>query len=115
MLRLVPVDRGVVHVVPRELVEDQVRRKRRQLVERRPEWIDMVQHAARDNRVEGPGVVELLERHAPVEGPLGSMGVDADHVVARGRQHRERRRLRGRSPPRAGDLVAPATVRVRTP
>ena len=54
--------------------------------ERRPEWIDMVQHAARDNRVEGAGVVELFERHAPVKGPLGSFGVDADHVVARGRQ-----------------------------
>ena len=54
--------------------------------ERRPEWIDMVQHAARDNRVEGPGVIELFERQAPVKGPLGSFGVDADHVVARGRQ-----------------------------
>jgi len=44
------------------------------------------QRAARDNRVEGPGIVELFQRHTPVEGPFGSFGVDADHVVARGGQ-----------------------------
>ena len=42
----------------------------------------MVQDTSRDDGVERPRVVELLERDAPVERPLRRVRVDREHVVA---------------------------------
>ena len=65
----VPVDCGVIDALAGEVVDDQERREAGQLVEPRAERLDVVEHAARDHRVERAGVVELLERDAAVAQP----------------------------------------------
>jgi signal transduction histidine kinase len=87
-LRLVPVGRHFVHVVPGELVQDEERREDHELVESRSQRIHVVQDSAGNDRIEGPGVVELLERDAPVELPLRSLGIDGEHVVTGGSEVR---------------------------
>src|SRR5690349_3703142 len=82
MMALVPVHRRRVHVVPRELVDDEQRRERNELVESGLERMDVVQDTSRDDGVEGPWIVELLERHAPVDRAVGRGRVDREHVVA---------------------------------
>jgi hypothetical protein len=73
-------------VVPRELVEDEHRCERDELVEGRAERMDVMEDAAGDDSVERPWVFELLERDPPVEGPFGSLRVDREHVMTRSRQ-----------------------------
>ena len=89
VLRLIPVDGGLVHVVPRELVEDQQRCEPREPVECGAERVDVMQNTARNNCVERSGLVEVFERDLPVERALGSLGIDRQHVVT---LRRERRR-----------------------
>src|SRR5919204_5852019 len=84
VVALVPVDGRLVHVIPRELVKDQQWGQPPQLVERRPEWLDVVQHAPGHDGVEWPRLLELLERHPPVERPLRRFRVDGQHLVAGG-------------------------------
>ena len=88
VLRLVPVDRGLVHMVPGELVEDEQRREPRELVERRSQRIDVMEDTPGYNCVERPWIVELLQRDLPVERAFRSMRIDRQHVVAGGRQRR---------------------------
>jgi hypothetical protein len=88
VLRLVPIDRGLVHVVPRELVEDENRREASELVERRSQRIDVMQNATGDDCIERPGVVQLLQGDLPVEGTLRGVWIDRDHVIAGGCEHR---------------------------
>jgi len=45
-----------------------------------------VQNAAGNDRMEGPRIVELLERHPAVEGAIRSVGVDRQDLVARSRK-----------------------------
>ena len=82
MLGLVPLRRRGVHVIPGELVDHEQRRERTELVERRPQRIQVVEDTPGDDGVERPLVVELLERDAAVERPLRSVRVDGEHVVA---------------------------------
>ena len=86
VLRLIPLRRRFVHVVPGELVEDELRRKRHQLVERRRQRADVMQGEAGHDRVEGPRILELLDGHPSVEGTCGSVRVDRQDLVARSRQ-----------------------------
>jgi signal transduction histidine kinase len=82
MLGLIPVGGCFVHVVPRELVQDQHRSEPDELVERPSERVHVVQNAAGDDGVERAVLVELLERHAPVQRSLGGVGIDGEDVVA---------------------------------
>ena len=88
VLGLVPVDRGLVHVVPRELVEDEKRCETSELVERRSQWIDVMEDAAGDDCVERPGIVQFLQSDLPVKGTLRSMWIDRERVITGGRQCR---------------------------
>jgi signal transduction histidine kinase len=82
VLGLVPLHRRGVHVVPGELVEQEERCKPRELVQRRAERMDVVEHAAGDNCVERPRVIELLERDLPIQLASGRIGVDRKDFVA---------------------------------
>ena len=81
VLSLVPLDRRRVHVVPGELVQDEQRRQRGELVQRRAERVDVVEDPPCHDRVEGPGVIQFLDRHAAVERPLRRIGIHGEHVV----------------------------------
>ena len=81
-LGLVPLDRGRVHVIPGELVEHEERCEPGELVQCRPQRMDVVHDAPRDNSVEGPRLIELLERDPPVQLPVGCIRVDRKDVVA---------------------------------
>ena len=78
----------LVHVVPRELVEDEERRERRELVERRRQRIDVMQDPAGDDCIERAGIVQLLQRDLPIERTLRRTWIDREHVVAGGGQRR---------------------------
>src|SRR5205823_694880 len=90
VLRLVPVAGRLVHLLPRELVEDQDRSESCERVERRTERLDVVQHTLSDDRVEVP-LAELLEPHAVEASACGRTRIDTDGVVPR-------RGERGRDP-----------------
>ena len=81
MLRLVPVLRRRVDPVPRELVEDQQRRQAHELVERRPERVDVMQHTACNDGGERARVVELFERDLPVRLAGRRVRINREHVV----------------------------------
>ena len=81
VVRLVPVDRGFVHVIPGELVEDQQRCERRELVECRVERVDVVEDTPPDDGIERSGVVEVFQCDLAVERTLGSFGIDRQYVV----------------------------------
>lgn len=81
-LGLVPLDRGRIHVIPRELVEHQQRCQPGELVQCRPQRMDVVHDAPGDNSVERPRLIELLERDPPIQLPVGRVGVDRKDVVA---------------------------------
>ena len=83
MLALVPADCRLIHVVPGELVQDQQRREHGELVERRSQRMDVVEHTARNDSAERAGVVQLLQRDLPVERPFGRVRIDREDVVAR--------------------------------
>ena len=80
-LRLVPLGCAVVEPVPRELVEHEQRRKARQLVERSPEVVDVVERSPGESSVEPIVVVEVLERDPPEDRALGRYGINRDDVV----------------------------------
>jgi signal transduction histidine kinase len=82
VLRLVPLHGRIVHVVPRELVQDEQRRQPPQLVERRPERMDVMQDPAGDDRIEGAVVVQLFQRDAAVQRARRRVGIDGEDVVA---------------------------------
>jgi signal transduction histidine kinase len=86
VLALVPLDRRLIHVVPRELVEHQQWRERSELVERRRERMDVMQDAPRDDCIERARIVELVERDPAIERSLWRLRVDRQHVVARTRE-----------------------------
>jgi len=88
VLGLVPVDRGLVHVVPRELVEEQEQSEPRKLVKRGSQRIDVMQDAAGDDCIERPGIIQFLQGDLPVEGTLRRMWIDREHVVTSGGQRR---------------------------
>jgi hypothetical protein len=75
-------------MVPRELVEDEVRRERRQLVECRSQRIDVMEDAGGYDCIERPGIVQLLEGDLPIEGTFRRTWIDREHVVAGGGQRR---------------------------
>ena len=83
MPALVPLDRRLVHVVPGELVDQEERRERDELVERRVERVDMVEDPSRNRGVERLRFLELLERRAPIRRLGRCVGIDREHVVAR--------------------------------
>src|SRR5206468_1175514 len=70
-------------MVPGELVEDEERRERDELVERRGEWMNVVEDTSCYNGVERSGVVELLEGDLLVELALRRIWIDREDVVAR--------------------------------
>src|SRR6266576_3772152 len=86
VLRLVPLHGRIVHVVPRELVEDEHRRQPSQLVERRAEGLDVMQDPAGDNPIERTVVVELFERDTAIPGPWRRGGIDRQYVVPGSRE-----------------------------
>ena len=110
-------------MIPGELVEDQQRGEPPQLVERRAERLDVVQHPPGDDRVERPRLVQLLERDPPVERSLGRLGIDGEDVVAgRGKLARDtalvatahlqhpRRRRRQLTEDVGGEVHAPSNI-----
>ena len=80
MLPLVPVLRRGIDPVPRELVDEQARRERCELVEALAQRVHVMEHAAGDDGIELP--FELLEFAAPEPLPSGALRVDAEDVVA---------------------------------
>jgi len=86
VLRLVPVHGRLVHVVPRELVEDEQRSETGELVERRVERLDVMEDAAGDDGLERTGIIKLLECDPAVEGSLGCIGIDREHLIAGSRE-----------------------------
>ena len=79
-LALVPVLRGRVDAIPRELVDDEHRREGGHPVERFVERADVMEHATRDDRV--VLAVEFAEVSLAEPLALGRTGIDADRVVA---------------------------------
>ena len=85
---LVPVDRRFVHVIPGELVDDDERCERCELVEGGAERVDVVQHPPCGRSVEAVRIIELLERDTAIVRTCRSIGIDREHVVARSRELR---------------------------
>ena len=81
VLRLVPVLRGIVDPVPRELVDQHERCERRELVEALAERVHVMEHAPGDDGVE-VAVDDLLERTSTERLALGCLRIDAECVVA---------------------------------
>ena len=46
--------------------------------------MDVMQDAARDDRIERTGIVQLLQSDLPVERSLRGVWIDREHVVTRG-------------------------------
>ena len=65
-----------------ELVDDEQRREARELRDPVVERIDVMEHAAGDDRV--VLAVDLLEGELAERRPLRRVRIDAEHVVARG-------------------------------
>src|SRR5579864_1676346 len=86
-LRLVPRLQLRIDEIPRELVDDQQRRQRREPVDGLAEWIEMVDDAARDDRVER--AVHLAEVRLPEARPRRRARIDADRDVARVDERRD--------------------------
>ena len=84
VLALVPVHGRLVHVVPRELVEQEQRRQPGQLVEGRPKRMDVMQDSSGDDGIEGHGLIQLLQSHAAVRRAGGSVRIDGEDVVPDG-------------------------------
>src|SRR5207245_215394 len=80
MLRLVPVARRPVHLLPGELLEDQERREPRKLVEGRLERVDVMEDTLADDCVERTAV-ELLERDCVEARARRRAWIDANRVV----------------------------------
>ena len=88
------------------LVQDQsAAQEADELVERCAEVVDVVEREAGENGVERARIVERLDRGPPEDRPLGRLGIDRDHLVARVGKG-ERVRL-CRSRPRAPGAAAP--------
>ena len=63
------------------------------LVERDAEVVEVVERHARNDRVEGPGLGEGLDRRPSEDVALGRLGIDRDDVVAGSRQRIRERAL----------------------
>src|SRR6266540_4211330 len=57
-----------------------------ELVERRSQRMDVVEHATRDDRIEGARIVKLFQRDLPVQRPFGRVWIDRQDVVAHHRK-----------------------------
>jgi signal transduction histidine kinase len=69
-------------VIPGELVEHKERCEPRELVQGRPERMDVVENATGDGCVERPRLMKVLERAPSIQLAVGRIGVDSKDVVA---------------------------------
>jgi hypothetical protein len=86
LLAEVPVGGSRIHPLPGKVDEDQApvgSHETLNALDRGIEIVDVVERAARDDRVEDSRLVKLLQGRLPEDRPLRSLGVDRDHVVSR--------------------------------